>query len=289
MGVSERRGTGHRPGQTAARETTSQRQTLSQRRPQPTVLVVDGPTRAELFEHWISDGCDVRTANTIEEIRTAFEDPVSVALVRNELPDEAKAEIEAKIKTTSPYCRTVVTTTEHVEVMFPGLPYDVCLPEPTTKAAVRKTVDRLMRRSWYQSLLKSYYDVTLGITNLEVGATAEELDESERYAELVAARNRLRAKLDELRSTFDSDDLRAVQRNLRPEKGFGPESSQRNERKSKRHKPDTCIGCGRTWDVGNNGSGEASYRRLGAFVWKCMECGTVQNLPDPSHRRVTKR
>lgn len=289
MGVSGQRGDGHGTEPNTGPDTPSERPSSPQERRRPTVLVVDGPTRAELFELWISDGCEVLTANTIEEIRAAFEDTISVALVRNELPDDAKAEIESQIRTASPYCRTVVTTTEHVEIMFPGLPYDVCLYEPTTKAAVRQTVDRLMRRSLYESVLKSYYNVTLAITNMEVGATAGELDGSEQYEALVEARTRLREQLDGLRMTFDADDLRAVQRDLRPETEFGPESSQRNERRSKKHRPDTCIGCGRTWDVGNAGSDAASYRRLGAFVWKCMECGTVQNLPDPSHRRVAKR
>ncbi|MFC6862518.1 HalX domain-containing protein [Halomicroarcula sp. GCM10025817] len=289
MGVRGLGGGDQCPEPSGECRTAAQSPIASRRRPRPVVLVVDGPTRAELFELWISDGCEVRTANTIAEIRDAFEETISVALVRNELPDEAKAEIETRIKNSSPYCRTVVTTTEHVEVMFPGLPYDVCLSEPTTKSAVRQTVDRLTRRSRYQSLLKDYYDVTLGITNMEVGATAAELDGCERYEELLGTRSRLRAELDDLKSTFDSDDLRAVQRDLRPERGFGPETTQRNSRRSEKHKPDTCIGCGRTWDVGTDGSGGAGHRRLGAFVWKCMECGTVQNLPDPSHRRVTKR
>lgn len=254
----------------------------------PTVLLIDEPVRADLFEMWLADTCTVRTAATPAAVRQNFDDSVMVALVRNEVGDEAKALVEEQIRLHSPFCRTVITTTEHVEILFPEISYDVCLHEPTNRGEVRETVDRLSRRATYQSLLKKYYRLTVSLANREISDTAAELPEDPEYDSLREAKDRLLAALTRLQSTFDDDDLRAVQDSLRPQRAFGPDATERNEKAGKKHLPDRCVGCGREWSTNGNSPEASGYRRLGAFVWKCRDCGTVQKLSDPSHRRVAR-
>lgn len=251
------------------------------------VLVVDDPVRAELFEFWLDEGRRVRTATSPREAREAFDRSVAVALVRNEIGDDAKSTIEKQIRQNSPFCRTVVTTTEHVEIMFPGIEYDVCLSEPTTREEVRETVDRLQRRAQYQSVLRTYYDVTVAITNREVSDRANAASDGPGVDDLERARKRLREELSRLVSAFDEDDLTAVQEQLRPDPSFGPESSKADRKQGMQKRPASCVSCGRSWETGDR-SGEKPYSRLGAFVWKCTACGAVQNLPDPSHRKIAK-
>lgn len=254
---------------------------------QSSVLVVDDPVRAELFEYWLGEGRRIRTATSPREAQAAFDRSVAVALVRNEIGDEAKSTIEKQIQGNSPFCRTVVTTTEHVEIMFPGIEYDVCLSEPTTRGEVCETVDRLQRRAQYQSVLRTYYDVTVAITNREVSDRVDGASTSSAVADLERARKRLREELSRLVSAFDEDDLSAVQEQLRPDQSFGPESSKADNQQGTQKRPTSCVSCGRSWETAD-WTGEKPYSRLGAFVWKCTACGAVQNLPDPSHRRIAK-
>jgi len=255
----------------------------------PTVLILDEPVRAELFEMWLESGCQIRTANTKSSVTEQFDQSITVALVRNEARKELKSTVERQIARRSPFCRTVITTNEHVEILFPGIEYDVCLSEPTTKRSVRETVGRLARRAQYQATLRRYYDFSLRAASLEVSQGRETSDDEDKRETLVATADRLKDRLEALRSTFDADDLAAVKQSLKHESDFGREATRRNRQKGEKHRPDVCVGCGLEWGVEHGGGLDEGYRRLGAFAWKCTDCGTVQNIPDPSHRRLAHR
>lgn len=258
-------------------------------RRKPTVFVLDEPVRADLFAMWLSEECRVLKAATLDEVDEEFDDSVTVALVRNEVAQELKEAVAERIASRSPFCRTVVTTSEHVEILFPGIEYDVCLTEPTTKRGVRETVSRLTRRAQYQATLKKYYSASMMAATIEVQHREKEQDPEQPHADVHETIDRLKARLEGLLETFDADDLAAIQQSIRPETRFGPETSKRNKRRGEKHRPDGCVGCGLEWGVDYGGSIGQGYRRLGAYVWKCTDCGTVQNLPDPSHRRLARR
>lgn len=261
----------------------------SVRRDKPSVFVLDESVRAELFEFWLADGCRVMTATSPSAIRDTFDGSVTVALVRNEASTEAKEEVQRQIASKASFCRTVITTTEHVEILFPEIEYDVCLSEPTTRDEVRETVSRLARRAEYQKTLDRYYSYAVRAANMEVQHSSDELREDPNYAHVSDVADRLKRWLEAILETFDSDDLSAVQQSIRPETGFGPEYTKDNKKKGEKHRPDKCVGCGLAWGVDHGGTLDQGYRRLGAYVWKCADCGTVQNLPDPSHRRLARR
>lgn len=255
-------------------------------RSRPTVFVYDQPIRCELFEMWLSDGTRVVTASSLDEAESVFDDGVAVSLIRNEVDDATKERLSELIAARSPFSRTVVTTDQRVEAVFPGIDYDVCLVEPTTKAGVRETVERLVRRTLYQAMLKRYYDLTAFVTSREVSDDGASTATAADYERARRRMNSLRERLESLQRTFDQDDLDAVLQSLRPDDAFGPgtdgDGDGDESHQSEKHRPDKCVNCGLEW------ASDEQYRRLGAFVWKCRDCGTVQNLPDPSHRRLAR-
>lgn len=253
----------------------------------PTVFVLDDDGRADLFEYWLGDDYRVVTARTAAEAETVFDDRVAVALVRNEASDDCKEAVERLITSRSPFARTVVTTTGRVEAAFPGIEYDVCLVEPTNESGVRETVDRLVRRTQYQALLKRYYEVTAFVTSKEVTNAKAELDDDETYQRAARALETHRKQLRTLQRRFDADDHDAVLQSLRPDKGPGPSAGEAGSGSGEKHRPDRCVNCDVEWSDAPGST--AAYERLGAFVWKCRECNAVQNLPDPSHRRLARR
>lgn len=255
----------------------------------PTVLIVDGEMRADLFEHWLDGKFDVRTASSRTAALEAFDETVTVAIVRNELKSEIKETLQEHIAAEAPFCRTVITTTENVEVMFPEMDYDVCLTEPTTSETVRETVYHLMLRARYDANLSNYYQCSVRATNLEVQLSDEQLANHPRYERLSERMGDLKQRLEAILHRFDEDDLDAVQQTIKPDVAFGRETSEQNNRVGDKYQPDKCVGCGLEWGTDHGSDPEKGYKRLGAFVWECAKCGSVQNLPDPSHRSVAWR
>lgn len=255
----------------------------------PSVLVVDDEIRADLFEHWLAEDFHVRTATSRSETFEEFDETVAVAIVRNELKQEFKEELQDQIAATVPFCRTIITTTEKVEIMFPGLEYDVCLTEPTNRETVRETVYHLMLRARYDANLRNYYQCSIQAANMEVQLVEAELAESDRYERLRRRMGNVKQHLEAILHRFDPDDLDAVQQSIKPDVGFGRETSEKNDREGDKYQPDACVSCGLEWGIDHGGDLGTGSKRLGSFVWECTKCGSVQNLPDPSHRRVAWR
>lgn len=254
----------------------------------PTVLILDESVRADLFELWLED-FRVRKVIARSELADAFDVSIAVVVVRNELPDAVKSRLQTLVATKVPFCRTVVTTTERVEVMYPGIDYDVCLTEPTNRATIQETVGRLLLRARYDANLRNYYECSMQAANREVRLEGAELAEDEAHEKLTQRMAAIKTRLDAILDRFDEDDLDAVQRSIRPEAEFGTATRRRNKRRGEKYRPDKCVGCNLDWGVDHGGTVGEGYKRLGAFVWECTECGAVQNMPDPSHRRVAWR
>ena len=254
----------------------------------PRVLIVDESVRADLFELWLDD-FNVESAVSRRQVTETFDGTVSVAIVRNELPDEVKSDLQSLIASRAPFCRTIITTTERVEIMYPGIEYDVCLSEPTNREGVQETVGRLLLRARYDANLRNYYECSMRATNREVQLDSEELAADEQYQQLSERMSTIKDRLDTILAHFDEDDLDAVQQSIRPDVGFGSGTKQKNKQRGEKYRPDKCVGCGLEWGVDHGGTIGDGYKRLGAFVWECAECGAVQNMPDPSHRRVAWR
>jgi hypothetical protein len=267
-------------GQSVAYDTTVQT---------PTVLIVDGETRVDRFHHWLGDDCPIRTASSRSEALDAFDETATVAIVRNELQSELKDALQDELASVAPFCRTIITTTEDVEIMFPEMDYDVCLTEPTTGETVRETVYHLMLRARYDANLCNYYQCSVQATNLEVQFGDDELADHPRYVRLTEQLGDIKQRLEAILQRFDEDDLDAVQQTIKPDVGFGRETSEHNKSVGDKYQPDTCVGCNLVWGTDPGGDRGMVNTRLGAFVWECTKCGSVQNLPDPSHRRVAWR
>lgn len=255
----------------------------------PSVLIVDDEIRADLFEHWLAEDFHVKTASSRAETFEQFDETVAVTIVRNELKADLKEDLQERIASVVPFCRTIITTTEKVEIMYPGLDYDVCLTEPTNRETVRETVYHLMLRARYDANLRNYYQCSIQAANMEVQLTEEGLAESDRYKRLRRRMGNVKQHLEAILHRFDDDDLDAVQQSVKPDVGFGRETSEKNKQEGEKYQPDACVGCGLEWGVDHGGDLGDGCKRLGSFVWECTKCGSVQNLPDPSHRRVAWR
>lgn len=64
------------------------------------------------------------------------------------------------------------------------------------------------------------------------------------------------------------------------------EYADRESASASKYHPDRCHSCGRDWTVTASDERARGFKRLGAFVWRCVDCGHIQMQADPSHQRV---
>jgi hypothetical protein len=126
-----------------------------------------------------------------------------------------------------------------------------------------------------------------GLASREVERRADELEGDERYRRLESRRADLAAGIKTLQKRLSAEEVRSVLFDIAP-----PEHERTAEERkpptSGKYRPDGCRTCGRDWNVTPDGS-PAGYRRLGAFVWECTDCGTLQDRSDPTNQRVARR
>jgi DNA-binding response OmpR family regulator len=87
------------------------------------------------------------------------------------------------------------------------MPFDEYLSKPVDRSELRGVVDRLLRTEDYDRQLNDLYAVTSKIAALQAEKTNAELEDDERYAELLDFRETLREGTDELLDAFDEGDF----------------------------------------------------------------------------------
>ncbi|WP_436910556.1 hypothetical protein [Halosimplex marinum] len=252
----------------------------------PTVAVFDDSTRSALYRRWLPDTFEVVAVRSVVEGRRVVDASTVVALVRHELSDSKREAIADLLDERSPLVRTVLTTSRHEPVADQVLDEDATLCEPIDRDSLRQVVSQQVAMASYGRLLVQYYECTARLSAREVKLRGDDCDD-ERYQRLESRREDLAAGIKTLQKRLSAEDLRSVLYEIAP-----PEheraAREREPSTSGKYRPDGCRSCGRDWNVNPDGS-PAGYRRLGAFVWECTDCGTLHDRSDPANQRVARR
>lgn len=239
------------------------------------VLVAEeNATRADLYDHWLV-GFEVRKALTTRQAVEAFDDDVAVVLLDEEFGDGSATDLIEWIEANSRFCQIVTTTPDRGQV-FPDHDVAEHLVKPVFKEDLRSVVKRLGRQTVYAALLARYYATTVQITSLREG-DGETVDDDV-VTSLEDRVERLKAAIVQLRGTLDEDDMRRVMDLVSPPADPTiPESGQ-----SSKYMPEKCSKCGRPW----GGDESTGVLRLGAGVYRCADCGTVQFVSAAGNPRL---
>ncbi|ELZ24313.1 response regulator receiver protein [Halosimplex carlsbadense 2-9-1] len=252
----------------------------------PTVAVFDDSTRSALYRRWLPDAIEVVTVQSIGEGRRVVDGSTAVALVRHELSESKRGAVADLLDEQSPLVRTVLTTSRHEPVADRVLDENATLCEPIDRDSLRQVVSRQVAMASYGRLLVQYYECTTRLSSREVELRGDSCDD-ERYQRLESRREDLAAGIKTLQKRLSAEALRSVLYEIAP-----PEQErvarEREPPTSGKYRPDGCRSCGRNWNVNPDGS-PAGYRRLGAFVWECTDCGTLHDRSDPVNQRVARR
>gem|GEM_PF-1652517 len=235
-------------------------------------------TRADLYELWLGDR-EVRRALTRTQFVEAFDAGIAVLVLDDSFGGGETGPILERVASAAPHCR-VLGIRERSNTA-PESAYDRELERPVFEGDLTDSVEALFHRANYHLLLDQYYRTTVLVSAYEWRADGEPAD-NERYERLRDRAERLQDYLNGLRPRMSDEDVRVVAEEM----SFSDTAAVDAEKSIvSKYRPDECARCGQDWNKPIDGGESAA--KLGAYVWRCVNCGHVDMRADPNHRRVS--
>ena len=180
-----------------------------------TVLVVEDQERlADLYETWLSAEYDVRTAHTAAEAKKLLEESIDVGLLDRRLPDGSGDDVLTMIREAGLDARVTMVTAVDPDFDILEMGFDDYVVKPVTESDLLETVQGLLERDRYSEEIQRYYALASKRATLESAKSADELDASTEYAELLEELTGLQTNLREQAVELDEADYEALFRDL---------------------------------------------------------------------------
>lgn len=185
-----------------------------------TILVVDDERGlADLYTIWLRDRYEVRTTYDGENALDSLDSDVDVVLLDRQMPSVSGDDVLETIREQDIGCRVAMVTAVEPELDIVDLGFDDYLRKPVDRETLRDTVDRLLRRSAYDTTVQQYFAVTRKRALL-VDNNRKDVADSPEFQELEASVAELRDRLDGVVAGFDDEDYDVLFRRLSsPEQG----------------------------------------------------------------------
>ena len=173
----------------------------------PVVLIVeDEPDVAETYRLWLEDTYTVRVAGNGKVGIDALDESVTVVLLDRMMPGLSGDEVLEQIREQGLDCRVAMVTAVEPDFDILEMGFDAYLSKPVKSDQIRDTVENLLERSEYDSLLQEYYSLVEKQATLEATKTSVELEDSDEYDDLTARIDDLRDDLSEMLGGIEDDD-----------------------------------------------------------------------------------
>lgn len=226
----------------------------------PVVLIVEDETSlADLYTAFLEDTYTVRTAYTGEQALEMLDDDVDVALLDRRLQKWSGDQLVGVIQDRRIDCQVAMVTAVTPDVDIADLAIDEYLTKPISRDDLLEVVEELLLRAETEVTQQELLALISRKIMLENAKSATDLEESDEY-------RKLKHRIDIARDRLDIDSAQA---------------------RANKHRPHSCPQCDLRWDLSVGDT--VGFLELGAYVWKCIGCGSVERIPDPSNRRVSRR
>jgi len=182
----------------------------------PVVLIVeDEPDVAETYRLWLEDHYAIRVARNGDEGLDELDESVAVVLLDRMMPGLSGGEVLERIREEALGCRVAMVTAVEPDFDILEMGFDTYLSKPVKSDRLRETVENLLERSEYDSLLQEYYSLVEKRAALEATKTPAELEDNPEYDQLTSRIDGLRNELsDTLGGIEDDEDFIATIREL---------------------------------------------------------------------------
>lgn len=172
----------------------------------PLVLAVDDdPAWTELLDAWLGDDYRVRTASNGMEALDAYTSDVDVVFLDRQMPGLNGYEVLEEFRERGATCPAVMLTAVDPDFNIVEIPFEEYLIKPVTEDEVRETVTRLLSLSEYSDDLREFYTVVAKIATLEAEYADDELQNDDRYHQLLERRDRYRQRIDRMGKSIDHE------------------------------------------------------------------------------------
>ena len=183
---------------------------------EPVVLIVeDEPDVVETYRLWLEASYEIRVATSGEEGIEELDEQVDVVLLDRMMPGLSGGEVLEEIRSRNLDCRVAMVTAVEPDFDILEMGFDAYLTKPIKSEELDQTVENLLERAEYDSLLQKYYALVEKRAMLEATKQATVLDQSDEYEHLCDDIDSLRDELSEtLGGIEDDDDFVATIRGL---------------------------------------------------------------------------
>ncbi|WP_302080632.1 HalX domain-containing protein [Salinibaculum rarum] len=185
------------------------------------LIVEDEPDVAETYRLWLETDYEIRMAQNGDEGLEKLGPDIDVVLLDRMMPGLSGDEVLEHIRADDLDCRVAIVSAVEPDFDILEMGFDTYLSKPIKSAELEATVQNLLERSEYDSLLQEYYSLVEKQATLEATKSRAELAESSEYDSLRAEIDELRDDLSEtLGGIEDDEDFVATIRELNERDGF---------------------------------------------------------------------
>lgn len=150
------------------------------------VLVVDDEARlADLFAAWISTERSVETAYDGDDALSKMSDSVEVVLLDRRMPGLSGDDVLESMREAGYDCRVVMVTAVDPDFDIVEMGFDDYLVKPVSKDELLETIEAVSDRSSYEAAIQEYFALVSKKSLLEAEKAEHELENDERYIELL--------------------------------------------------------------------------------------------------------
>jgi DNA-binding response OmpR family regulator len=179
------------------------------------LLVEDEQDVAETYQLWLEDDYEVRMAADGSAAIEQLDEAVDVVLLDRMMPGLSGDEVLEHIRETGLDCRVSMVTAVDPDYDILEMGFDAYLSKPIRREQLLTTVDNLLERAAYDSLLQEYYSLVEKQATLRTAKTSTELDGNEEFTALTSEIESLEDQLsDTLGGIEDDEDFIATIREL---------------------------------------------------------------------------
>ena len=163
----------------------------------PVVAVVeDEPDVAETYELWLAGDYDVRMAASGTAALEMIDDDVDVVLLDRMMPGMSGDEVLAELRARGDDVHVAMVTAVDPDFDIVEMGFDDYVSKPPTRESLVETVEDLLSRDDHADAVQEYRSLLTKRAALEDEKEADELAESDAYAELQSRIDALEAELD---------------------------------------------------------------------------------------------
>lgn len=174
-----------------------------------TILVVDDEQDVtDLFEIWLTESYDVRTAYDGEQALETLDESIDLVLLDRRMPGLAGDTVLEEIRDRGLDCRVVMVTAVKPDFDVVDMAFDDYLVKPVSKDDLYDVIESVLNRVEYDQQLQQFFALASKKAILESEMDSQTLADSEEYQTLTAELARRRAEVDDMRSDLlDHDDF----------------------------------------------------------------------------------